>query len=119
MTTLQSVLTLRDAVAIGIGGTVGGGVYVLIGEATDIAGTAALISLVIAFAATLAIALPYAELARRIPLAGGPYAFARTLGPRWGYAAGTVYWLAYIFVSGYVTLGFGDYLGLGRTAGAI
>ena len=119
MTTLQRVLSLRDAVAIGIGGTVGGGVYVLIGEAVDAAGPAALVSLVIAFAAALVIALPYAELARRLPLAGGPYAFARTLGPRWGYAAGLVYWLAYVFVSGYVTLGFGRYLGVNPTVGAL
>jgi APA family basic amino acid/polyamine antiporter len=120
MTTLQRVLGLRDAVAIGIGGTVGGGVYVLIGAAAGSAGPAALVALGIAFAAALAIALPYAELACRMPLAGGAYAFARAVfGERAGVAAGLVYWLAYVFVSGYVTLGFGTYLGLPHTLGAL
>jgi APA family basic amino acid/polyamine antiporter len=122
-TALTRVLTLRDAVAIGVGGTVGGGVYVLIGAAAGAAGPAALAALAIAFAAAALIALPYAELACRAPLAGGGYAFAReVLGTRAGFVAGWVYWGAYLFVSGYVTLGFGGYLadltGLPTIAGA-
>jgi APA family basic amino acid/polyamine antiporter len=123
-TALPRVLGLRDAVAIGVGGTVGGGVYVLIGAAAGAAGPAALLALAIAFAAALAIALPYAELACRTPLAGGGYAFARAvLGERVGFLAGWGYWGAYAFVSGYVTLGFGGYLatltGVPPTAGAL
>lgn len=108
---LRRVLKLREAVALGVGGTIGGGIFVLIGVAAGRAGPAVLLSFVLAFCASLLIALPYAELACRYPLAGGGYAFARELlGPHWGFLMGWGYWGAYIFVSGYVTLGFGGYL---------
>src|SRR5256884_1254656 len=108
---LRGVLTLREAVALGVGGTIGGGIFVLIGAAAGRAGPGALLAFVLAFGASLLIALPYAELACRYPLAGGGYAFARTLlGEHWGFLMGWGYWGAYIFISGYVTLGFGGYL---------
>ena len=108
---LRRVLTLREAVALGIGGTIGGGIFVLVGAAAGRAGPAALLAFVLAFGVSLLIALPYAELACRYPLAGGGYAFARALlGPHWGFLMGWGYWGAYIFISGYVTLGFGGYL---------
>jgi Amino acid permease/Sigma-70 region 2 len=58
------------------------------------------------------------------PMAGGGYAFAQALlGPHWGFLMGWGYWGAYIFISGYVTLGFGGYLhaltGLPPIAGAL
>jgi basic amino acid/polyamine antiporter, APA family len=121
---LARVLGLRRAVALGVGGTVGGGVYVLVGEAARAAGPGALIAFALAFLAALAIALPYAELACRYPLAGGGYAFAhQVLGEGWGFVMGWGYWGAYVFVSGYVTLGFGGYLeavaGVPRVAAAV
>jgi basic amino acid/polyamine antiporter, APA family len=121
---LRRELGLREAVALGIGGTVGGGIFVLVGTAAGLAGPAALVAFLVAFAAALVIALPYAELACRLPLAGGGYAFARSvLGPHWGFVMGWGYWGAYVFVSGYVTIGFGGYLeavtGLPAAAGAV
>src|SRR6266705_1246537 len=104
---LHRVLKLREAVALGVGGTIGGGIFVLVGAAAGRAGPGALLAFVLAFAVSLLIALPYAELACRYPLAGGGYAFARALlGERWGFLMGWGYWGAYIFISGYVTLGF-------------
>jgi APA family basic amino acid/polyamine antiporter len=117
-------LGLREAVALGVGGTVGGGIYVLVGVAAGRAGPAALLAFLLAFAASVAIALPYAELACRLPLAGGGYAAVRgVLGPHWGFLMGWGYLGAYVFLSGYVTLGFGGYLeaasGLPAPAGAV
>ena len=122
--TLRRVLGLREAVALGIGGTVGGGIFVLVGVAAGRAGPAALLAYLLAFAASLAIALPYAELACRLPLAGGGYAAVRAvLGPGWGFLMGWGYWGAYVLLSGYVTLGFGGYLsaatGLPAPVGAV
>jgi APA family basic amino acid/polyamine antiporter len=121
---LRRVLTLREAVALGVGGTIGGGIFVLVGAAAGRAGPGALLAFVLAFAVSSLIALPYAELACRYPLAGGGYAFARAvLGQHWGFLMGWGYWGAYIFVSGYVTLGFGGYLhaltGLSPVLGAL
>src|SRR6266702_1394786 len=68
---LRRVLTLREAVALGVGGTIGGGIFVLVGAAAGRAGPGALLAFVLAFGVSLLIALPYAELACRYPLAGG------------------------------------------------
>lgn len=104
---------MREAVALGVGGTIGGGIFVLVGEAAGTAGPAVLISFVLAFLASLLIALPYAELSCRYPQAGGGYAMARAvMGPHWGFVMGWVFWGAYVFISGYVTIGFGGYLGV-------
>ena len=122
--TLRRALDLRAAVALGIGGTVGGGIYVLVGAAAGDAGPGALLAFALAFLASLLIALPYAELACRYPLAGGGYAFARAvLGPHIGFLMGWGFWGAYLFISAYVTLGFGGYLeavaGIPAIAGAL
>jgi basic amino acid/polyamine antiporter, APA family len=121
---LRRELGLREAVAIGVGGTVGGGIFVLVGVAAGLAGPAALLAFLLAFAVAMVVALPYAELACRLPLAGGGYAFAReVLGPRWGFLMGWGYGGAYLFVSGFVTLGFGGYLeavtGVPKVGGAV
>ncbi|HEX5502359.1 MAG TPA: amino acid permease, partial [Thermomicrobiales bacterium] len=121
---LRRALGLRAAVALGVGGTIGGGIFVLVGAAAGRAGPGALLAFGLAFLAAALIALPYAELACRYPLAGGGYAFVRAaLGPHWGFLMGWGYWGAYVFVSGYVTLGFGGYLhgltGLPTVAGAL
>jgi len=108
---LRRALGLRGAVALGVGGTIGGGIFVLVGQTAALAGPAALLAFALALVASLLIALPYAELACRYPEAGGGYAFAReVMGRPWGFLMGWVFWGAYLFVSGYVTLGFGGYL---------
>lgn len=108
---LRRELGLRDAVALGVGGTIGGGVFVLVGVAAGAAGPGALVSFALAFAAALTIALPYAELACRYPSAGGGYASVQAvLGSHWGFLMGWGLWGAYLFASGYVTIGFGGYL---------
>jgi len=110
---LKRQLGLRQAVAVGVGGTIGGGIFVLVGAAAGVAGPAVLLSFVLAFVASLLIALPYAELSSRFPLAGGGYAFAKAVFDRgWAFLLGWAYWGAYVFISGYVTLGFGGYLQL-------
>ena len=113
MTQLKRQLGLWQAVAVGVGGTIGGGIFVLVGAAAGVAGPSVLLSFVLAFAASLLIALPYAELSSRFPLAGGGYAFASAVFDRgWAFLLGWAYWGAYVFISAYVTLGFGGYLQL-------
>ena len=66
---LSRVLGLREAVTLGLGGTIGGGIFVLVGSAAGQAGPAILLAFVLAFAFSLVIALPYAEVACRFPQA--------------------------------------------------
>jgi APA family basic amino acid/polyamine antiporter len=122
--TLHRTLGLREAVSLGVGGTIGGGIFVLVGVGGAAAGPAVLLSFGLAFVASLAIALPYAELSCRYPLAGGGYAMTRAvIGEHWGFVMGWAFWGGYIFISGYVTVGFGDYLadltGLPQLAGSL
>jgi APA family basic amino acid/polyamine antiporter len=111
-------------VSLGVGGTIGGGIFVLIGEGGAVAGPGVLVSFGLAFLAALVIALPYAELACLFPLAGGGYAMTRqVIGDHWGFLMGWSFWGGYLFVSGYVTVGFGGYLaqltGVPVTLGAL
>lgn len=124
MTKLERQLGLGEALALGIGGTIGGGIFVLIGLAAGVAGPGVLLSFILAFVASLTIALPYAELSGRFPHAGGGYAFSHAVfGSNWGFLIGWIYWGGYIFIGSYVMLGFGGYLraltGIPQVFGAV
>ena len=73
----QRHLTLLDLLSIGIGGTVGSGIFVLCGLiAHSYAGPATAVSFAISGAAAAASGCSYAELASKIPLPGSTYAYA-------------------------------------------
>ncbi|GBG93231.1 hypothetical protein CBR_g61206 [Chara braunii] len=77
--TMKRCLTVKDLIPIGVGSTVGAGVYVLVGTAArDRAGPALTISFLIAGIAAALAALCYAELASRCPSAGSAYHYAYT-----------------------------------------
>jgi APA family basic amino acid/polyamine antiporter len=108
---LRGDLGVGGAVALGVGGTIGGGIFVLIGVAAEAAGPGALLAFAIGLAVVALIAVPYTELTARAPRAGGGYAFTQAaLGGRWGFAMGWGYGGAWLLGSGYVTTGFGHYV---------
>jgi len=75
--TLGKQLSLADLVAIGIGGTVGSGVFVLCGQiAHEDAGPAVLLSWLLAGVGCVLSGLSYAEMSARIPSAGSCYAYS-------------------------------------------
>lgn len=74
---LKRTLGLLEAVMLGLGGTIGSGIFVLLGHAAGIAGPAVTISFIIGFLITLFTGLSYSELASSLPIAGGGYSFAR------------------------------------------
>lgn len=76
---LERTLSLADLLAIGIGGTVGSGVFVLTGLiAHEYAGPGVVWSWVIAGFGCAFSALSYAEMASRVPSAGSSYAYVFT-----------------------------------------
>jgi len=79
---LRRVLGAAGLTSVGIGGTIGTGIFVMTGEAArDVAGPAVLVSFVIAAIACAGAALCYARLAARHPQAGSAYAYARAVFP--------------------------------------
>lgn len=73
---LERNMTLVDLLAIGIGGTVGSGVFVLTGLiARDYAGPGVVWSWLIAGFGCFFSAMSYAEMSCRIPSAGSSYAY--------------------------------------------
>lgn len=70
-------LTLFDLVLVGVGGTIGSGIFVLTGYiAHHYAGPATFVSFAISGLAACCSGLCYAELAGRIPASGSTYAYA-------------------------------------------
>ena len=75
--TLGKELSLFDLIAIGIGGTVGSGVFVLTGQiARENAGPAVLFSWGIAGIGCVLSGVAYAEMSSRVPAAGSCYAYS-------------------------------------------
>ncbi|GLY14590.1 amino acid permease [Kineosporia sp. NBRC 101677] len=61
--------------ALGIGGTIGTGIFVVIGEGAELAGPAVVLSFVLAAVACMFSALSYAELSSSIPISGSAYTY--------------------------------------------
>jgi hypothetical protein len=74
-TELERHLSLMDLIAVGIGGTVGSGLFVLAGlVANTYAGPSAILSWFVSGLTACLSGCCYAELSGRIPVAGGAYA---------------------------------------------
>lgn len=107
---LHRHLTLFDLVCVGVGATVGSGIYVVTGLiAHSLAGPATFMSWTLAgFAACLS-GLCYAEQGGRFPSAGSTYVYAReTLGETVAVIAGACLTLEYVGSASAVARSWGD-----------
>lgn len=98
--------------ALGIGGVIGTGIFVLTGlEAAVHAGPAIAISFIIAGIGCMLAGLCYAEFASMAPISGSAYTYSyATLGEFAAWFIGWDLMLEYMFASGAVAVGWGRYL---------
>jgi len=110
--TLKRVLGPLDLVLVGVGVIVGGGIFVVTGNAAaQFAGPAIVLSFLIAGLGCALIGMCYAELAAMIPAAGSAYAFTYTaLGEAAAWIIGWNLLLEYVFAGSYVSVGWSGYL---------
>jgi basic amino acid/polyamine antiporter, APA family len=110
--TLRRVLGPLDLVLVGVGVIVGGGIFVVTGNAAaQFAGPAIVLSFLLAGVGCALTGMCYAELAAMIPTAGSAYAFTYTaLGEAAAWIVGWNLLLEYIFAGSYVAVGWSGYL---------
>jgi APA family basic amino acid/polyamine antiporter len=111
-TALKRVLGPLDLVLVGVGVIVGGGIFVVTGNAAaQFAGPAIVLSFLIAGFGCALTGMCYAELAAMIPAAGSAYAFIYTaLGEAAAWIIGWNLLLEYVFGASYVSVGWSGYL---------
>lgn len=108
---LKRVLTLWDAVAVGLGAITGAGIFVVTGVAAGVSGPSFLLGLLIAGIVATFNALSSAQLAAVYPQSGGTYEYGyRLLNPHMGFAAGWMFLISKLAAAGVVALGFGSYM---------
>ena len=109
-TTVERHLSLFDLVSVGVGGTIGSGIFVLTGYiAHYYAGPATTISFFVSGVAACCSGLCYAELAGRIPASGSTYAYAYVaLGEVFAVLAASCLTLEYMVSGAAVARSWGD-----------
>jgi basic amino acid/polyamine antiporter, APA family len=107
---LVRTLGLVDVVMIGIAGMIGGAIFILVGPAIGLAGSAVIIAFIINGLITLFTAMGYAELGSALPEAGGGYLWVREGLPRPNaFISGWMAWFAHIVAGSLYAVGYGSF----------
>jgi amino acid transporter len=111
---------LWGAVAIGVGGMVGGGIFAVLGLSVQIAGAGAPVAFLLAGGVALLTARSYTLLSRSYPNRGGTVTFVnKGFGPgRFAGGINVLLWLSYIVMLALYATAFGSYAASLLPAGA-
>ncbi len=108
---LRPSLSLFDAAAISVGAIIGAGIFVVTGIAAGFAGSALVISMLIAAVIALLTALSFAELTAWQPREGSIYEYTyQLISPFAGFLVGWMWIISNTFAGAAVSLGFAYYL---------
>ncbi len=92
---------------MGIGGAICAGVFVTLGYAATLAGTALIVTMIFCGIVNLFTMLSYAELGAAIPSAGGEYTFAKiSFGGFISFSTGWFEWISNMFYAAFSAAGF-------------
>jgi APA family basic amino acid/polyamine antiporter len=109
--TLSRSIGLFPLVMLGIGATVGSGIFVALTAAVPVSGPAVILSFVIAGITAGLTALCYAELSSTMPVSGSAYSYAyATLGEFCAFVVGACLLLEYAVSASAIAVGWGQYL---------
>ncbi len=104
-------LGLIEAVAIGIGGMIGGGIFAVIGLVIGLAGYFVYLSLIYCTVIAIFTGYNYAILAKKYPSSGAGYTFVRAgFGDKIGGIVGWLLWFGYVAAIALYAVSFGLYV---------
>ena len=107
----ERTLGLFDATAISVGAIIGAGIFVVTGIAAGLAGSAFVISMLVAAIVSVLTALSFVELTAWQPKEGSIYEYAyQLISPFVGFLVGWMWMLSNIFAGAAVSLSFAHYL---------
>jgi APA family basic amino acid/polyamine antiporter len=108
---LARSIGLFQLTMLGVGSTIGTGIFVALTAAVPEAGPGVIVSFVIAGITAALTALCYAEIASTIPVSGSSYSYAyATLGEFVAYIVGACLLLEYAISASAIAVGWGQYL---------
>lgn len=108
---LRRTISLFQLTMLGVGATIGTGIFVILGEAVPKAGPAVVLSFIVAGLTAGLTALCYAELASTIPASGSSYSYTyATMGEMIAFLVGACLLLEYGVSAAAIAVGWGQYL---------
>jgi APA family basic amino acid/polyamine antiporter len=107
----KPTLGLLDATSISVGAIIGAGIFIVIGISAEKAGSALVISMVLAGVIAVFTALSFAELTAWQPREGSIYEYTyQLISPSAGFLTGWMWIVSNTFAGAAVSLGFASYL---------